>query len=217
MTLFSEHGLEQRDIRTIPSTDGEKNPAPAPVQTQADTPIFASSAAHSIPLYRRRSVSNTVESPNPSSSQSRYDSFRLSMSNIYLLTHLNRESEHVSPSQRDQANTATRQESAGDLTMSDAMEEDDAGVQPSSEAEPYMTAGYESLAAEQAHSSTSLSPRQTRTPPPEPTTGLPYAPSRDPIYNPAGWWELGGVKPLEFQYGAFEQMRQFAEATVMNF
>lgn len=198
MTLFSEHGLEQRDIRTIPSTDGEKNPAPAPVQTQADTPIFASSAAHSIPLYRRRSVSNTVESPNPSSSQSR-------------------ESEHVSPSQRDQANTATRQESAGDLTMSDAMEEDDAGVQPSSEAEPYMTAGYESLAAEQAHSSTSLSPRQTRTPPPEPTTGLPYAPSRDPIYNPAGWWELGGVKPLEFQYGAFEQMRQFAEATVMNF
>lgn len=103
--------------------------------------------------------------------------------------------------------------------MSDAMDDDDgaAGGIASSEAEPYMTAGYENLAAEQAQARAALSPRQTRTPPPEPTTGLPYAPSRDPIYNPAGWWELGGVKPLEFQYGAFEQMRQLAEATVMHF
>lgn len=217
MNLFSRHGLEQQDIRTIihGTNAGEEHTTPAPAQTQTDTPIFASSAAHSIPLYRRRSASSSVESSNPSpTSHSRYE-FRLPQLKgiIHLLTDLNRESEQASPSQNPQ------EESTGDLPMSDAMDDDDgaAGGIASSEAEPYMTAGYENLAAEQAQARAALSPRQTRTPPPEPTTGLPYAPSRDPIYNPAGWWELGGVKPLEFQYGAFEQMRQLAEATVMHF
>ncbi|KAL1965594.1 hypothetical protein VTN77DRAFT_5271 [Rasamsonia byssochlamydoides] len=74
------------------------------------------------------------------------------------------------------------------------------------EAEPYMVSGYASAFAEKKSSGT-VHPGSRL--PDEPTTGLPYKLSSDPIYNGRRWWENGGNEPIEHQYGAFELMNQF--------
>jgi hypothetical protein len=63
-------------------------------------------------------------------------------------------------------------------------------------AEPYMVSGYENNTNQ-----ISL--------PKEPTTGEPYAGSRDPVYQSQEWWELTKAGPMESNYGAFEEMRRY--------
>lgn len=79
---------------------------------------------------------------------------------------------------QDQANSAAQPE---DLEM-DLSRED---------AEPYMQTGYE-----------------TNNLPTEPTTGRPYNPAKDPVYNSRQWWERVQMGPMESQYGAFEEMNR---------
>lgn len=105
---------------------------------------------------------------------------------------------------------------AGDLDMSDAGHNENIECD-TREAEPYMVSGYAatpycddgisaSTFAEKKFSET-LCPGSRL--PDEPTTGLPYRLSNDPIYNGRRWWENGGSEPIEHQYGAFEQMNLF--------
>jgi hypothetical protein len=65
-------------------------------------------------------------------------------------------------------------------------------------AEPYMISGYDAA------------------PPEEPTTGLPYASSTDPVYQIQQWWEPAQAGPMESQYGAFEEMNRYAACGVVQ-
>lgn len=65
-------------------------------------------------------------------------------------------------------------------------------------AEPYMISGYEAA------------------PPKEPTTGVPYASSTDPVYQSQQWWEPAQAGPVESQYGAFEEMNRYAACGVVQ-
>lgn len=81
---------------------------------------------------------------------------------------------------------------AEDLEMNDQIDtigEDHGGL-----AEPYMISGYEAA------------------PPKEPTTGVPYASSTDPVYNSQQWWKPAQVGSMESQYGAFEEMNRYHAA-----
>ncbi|KAJ5343517.1 hypothetical protein N7541_008229 [Penicillium brevicompactum] len=76
-----------------------------------------------------------------------------------------------------------------DFAMEDStMDEGDENTS----AEPYMISGYQ-------HSSL----------PTEPTTGEPYAGSKDPAYQSQQWWELTKGGPIESGYGAFEETRRY--------
>lgn len=61
-------------------------------------------------------------------------------------------------------------------------------------AEPYMSLGYEGDHGNSGSSNHSHSRTLTRGVqlPEEPSTGLPYTPCKDPIYNARSWWEYGG-------------------------
>ncbi|KKA21686.1 hypothetical protein T310_4293 [Rasamsonia emersonii CBS 393.64] len=112
---------------------------------------------------------------------------------------------------------------AGDLDMSDADHYENIECD-TSEAEPYIVSGYAatlyrddgisaSTFAEKKSSGT-LCPGSRL--PDEPTTGLPYRLSNDPIYNGRRWWENGGSEPIEHQYGVFEQMNLFGGCGVVT-
>ncbi|KAJ5084322.1 hypothetical protein NUU61_008901 [Penicillium alfredii] len=88
-----------------------------------------------------------------------------------------------------QQQTETLQFSPGeDLEMASSEEDSDDGKDY---AEPYMINGYTG-----------------HVPPKEPTTGQPYAPSRDPVYQDRGCWQHAGLGPMESQYGAFDEMNR---------
>lgn len=71
----------------------------------------------------------------------------------------------------------------------DTIAEDHGGL-----AEPYMISGYEAS-------------------PKEPTTGVPYASSTDPVYKGPQWWEPAQVTSMESQYGVFQEMMNRYHAT----
>jgi hypothetical protein len=80
-----------------------------------------------------------------------------------------------------------------DFGMADSAMDDSDG---NTYAEPYMVSGYENNTNQ-----VSL--------PKEPTTGEPYAGSKDPVYQSQEWWELTKSGPMESSYGAFEEMRRY--------
>jgi hypothetical protein len=59
------------------------------------------------------------------------------------------------------------------------------------DAEPYMSLGYEHGHGNSNHSH-GQNPTRAGQLPEEPSTGTPYTPCKDPIYNARSWWEYGG-------------------------
>lgn len=74
------------------------------------------------------------------------------------------------------------------------------------QAEPYMVSGYESFPE---HYSKHPAKRNFRPPWREPTTGEPYVPSTDPVYQNQQWRDAAHTGRMEPQYGVFEETDRF--------
>ncbi|KAL4896391.1 hypothetical protein BDV59DRAFT_170515 [Aspergillus ambiguus] len=91
-----------------------------------------------------------------------------------------------------------------DIDMSGGNQMVDSGDDSQQYAEPYMIHGYEMLAPREQDSSVGkVAPFMN-----EPTTGFPYKPANDPVYQfqSQRWWERPQQGPVGYQYGAIEEM-----------
>jgi hypothetical protein len=100
---------------------------------------------------------------------------------------------------------------AADFDMSDADHHEHRSWD-TKDAEPYMASGYAApLYRDDDFSTSALEQKryQWSRLTDEPTTGFPYRLSSDPIYSGSRWLENRESEPIEYQYGAFEQMNHF--------